>query len=35
MKEQKLTQKEKQFLQEVFDRIMKQYKESVLKLQHT
>jgi hypothetical protein len=34
MKEQKLTEKEKQFLKDVFERTMKQYKEAVLKLQH-
>jgi hypothetical protein len=34
MKEQKLTEKEKKFLKEVFERTMKQYKEAVLKLQN-
>jgi hypothetical protein len=34
MKEQKLTEKDKEFLKEVFERTMKQYKEAVLKLQN-
>jgi hypothetical protein len=33
MKEQKLTEKDKEFLKEVFERTMKKYKEAVLKLQ--
>jgi|LDZU01.1.fsa_nt_gi hypothetical protein len=34
MKEQKLSNKEKEFLKKVFDRTMSQYKEAIIKLQN-
>jgi|GEM_PF-2570096 hypothetical protein len=34
MKEQKLTDKEKEFLKKVFDRTMSEYKEAIIKLQN-
>jgi hypothetical protein len=34
MKEQKLTNKEKEFLKKVFDRTMSEYKEAIIKLQN-
>jgi hypothetical protein len=34
MKENKLTDKEKEFLKKVFDRTMSQYKEAIIKLQN-
>ena len=34
MKEDKLTEKEKQFLKKVFNRTMSQYKEAIIKLQN-
>ena len=34
MKEKKLSKKEKEFLKNVFDRTMSQYKEAIIKLQN-
>ena len=34
MKENKLTDKEKEFLKKVFDRTISQYKEAIIKLQN-
>jgi cation transport regulator ChaB len=34
MKEDKLTEKEREFLKKVFNRTMSQYKEAIIKLQN-
>jgi hypothetical protein len=34
MKEKKLSEKEREFLKNVFDRTMSQYKEAIIKLQN-
>jgi hypothetical protein len=34
MKENKLTEQEKEFLKKVFNRTMSQYKEAIIKLQN-